>query len=140
MPLVSFSYATSEFATNTILTFDIWTYSTSWITALAIEDRMAKALPSGSGVTFNIRSAGRWEYRDPGTGRWIEFDFADVAEIAQRIWTEYREELEVNEIPGESRGGIWLQRGTPFTQNVPDPNFMVKRRTGNIIIRSFTIY
>lgn len=141
MPFISFSYATSEYATNTLLTFDILTYSVSWIQALAIEERLAKALPTGSGVTFDIRSAGTFEYLDPRTGLWTEFVLEDAGRIAQELADKgYSPILDVEEIPGKPLGGIWLQRGTPFTQNATDPDFMVKRRTGNIIVRSFTIY
>lgn len=140
MPLISFSYGTSDFAQNTMMTFNIWSHSTNWIEALSIEEQIAQAVPSNSATVFNISSGSTFEYRDPGTGQWIEFDLADVQRIAQEIWDRYGTALDWRETPGKTRGGIWLQRGNPFTYSVPDPEFMIKRRAGNIIIRSFTIY
>lgn len=140
MPLISFSYATSGFAQNTMLTFDIWTYSVNWIDALSIESKIAQAVPTESATMFDITSGTTYEYRNPSTGIWIEFALTDVAQIAQDIWDRYQQPLDWKETPGKSRGGIWLQRGNPFTWNVPDTDFMIKRRTGNIIIRNFTIY
>lgn len=140
LPLISFSYATSDFAENTMMTFDIWSYSTNWIEALSIEDSISKAIPSQSDTSFEITSGTIYEYRNPSTGVWTEFNLRDVQGIAQDIWDRYREPLDWREIAGEKIGGIWLQRGNPFTQSVPDVDFMIKRRTGNIIIRSFMIY
>lgn len=140
MPLISFNYSTSDFAENTMMTFNVWTYSINWIECLSIENKMAQALPSQGDEIFDITSGTKYEYRNPGTGLWIEFDLADTARIAQEIWDRYRQELEYREIPGESRGAIQLRRGNPFTFGVSDPDFMIKRRAGNIIVRSFTVY
>lgn len=140
LPMITFSYPTSGFAENAMMTFDIWSHSTNWIECLSIEDKLARALPSQSDVLFDITSGAKYEYRDFSSGQWIEFDLADVARIAQEVWNKYQRELEWRETKGESRGGIWLQRGNPFTQSVTDVDFMIKRRTGNIIIRSFTVY
>lgn len=148
MPLISFGYPTTDFAVNGLITFNIWTESVNWIEAMSIEDRIAQALPSQSAVTFDVKTSGggvRLEYFHPGWREWIEFTLDQAADIAQDMWDIYGvHPLETRETPlpsgGKSRGGIWLQRGNPFTQSVSDPDFMVKRRTGNIVIRSFLIH
>lgn len=140
MPLISFGYPTGEFATNTMMTFNIWDSSVNWINVLSIENRITKALPSRSGVTFDIIGGTTLKYLDPGTGQWIPFTMEELPGIAQRIRKEYKQDVQTKSFPGESRGGIWLQRGTPFTQSIADPDNLIKRRTGNIIVRNFMIY
>lgn len=139
LPMITFSYPTSGFSENAMMTFDIWSHSTNWIECLSIEDKLARALPSQSDVLFEITSGAKWEYRN-NLGVWVEFDFANVQQIVQQQANLGNFPLETRETKGESRGGIWLQRGNPFTQSVTDPDFMIKRRTGNIIIRNFTVY
>lgn len=140
LPLISFGYATSDFAENTLMTFNIWSESFNWIEVLSIEGRIAKALPSNSDVMFELKSGSIYEYLNPSTGKWREFEIDEFNQLAQRIWDDYKQTVEWRETPGQLRGAIWLQRGNPFTQSVPDPDYLIKRRMGNIIIRSYTTY
>ena len=137
-PYITVSYATSEIFENTMLTFQIWTRSTTFNEVNAIAQLIQEVVPSMSQLTLDITGDNGYEYFNPDTSQWV---FVQTrAEVqTQAIKFAMRSPphiLQWRKVKGDTVGRLWLMRGTPFIQPRSIDDQTLRVYYGNIVLRS----
>lgn len=135
-PRITFSYQIGDFLTNTLTTFQVWTWSHNNSDLWAVCDKIAEEVPVECGTDINIAGGIIYEYKHPVNNNWIQFNIEDFQAIADAFPDK---EIQWRKIESNSSGGINIYRGSPFLTPSPKDEAMSRVMYGTLTARYLNI-
>lgn len=135
-PRITFSYQMGEYFTNTLTTFQVWTWGFNNTQLWSVCDKIAEAVPIESGTALTISGKIYHEYFNPETDTWEQFEVADFQAIADRYFPLI---IEWRRVESDSAGGIEIWRGNPFLTPSPKDEPLSRVMYGTLQARYLNI-
>lgn len=130
-PRITFSYQVGEYFANTLVTFQVWTWSHNNAELWSVCNRISDAVPIEAGTMLNIPGETYHEYYDPLSG-WARFEIGEFQSIADRFAPQ---SVEWRKVESKSAGGIEIWRGSPFLTPSPKDEAMSRVMYGTLQAR-----
>jgi len=141
-PYIIYDFNAPDIFQTTSISFQIWDRANNTINIDAISDKIIKNIQAAIGTVISVYSNEIYEYYDPDTESWQQFNIENFADIAKSFKSNFPDnEFTWVEHGGESIGALRLSRGSPFINSMPinpDEREFV-RYFGNIDVKSYLI-
>jgi len=135
-PRITFSYQMGDYFNQTLTTFQVWTWSHNNSQLWEVCNKISNSIQVESGASITIPGRIFYEYRNPDTGNWIEFDIDEFQNIADMLAPN---PVEWKKIELNSAGAIEIWRGNPFLTPSPKDNPLSRVQYGTLICRYLNI-
>lgn len=135
-PRITFSYSLTDVFVNSLTTYQVWTYSHNNAELWTVCDKIAEAVPVETGTEIIIPGETYFEYLNPITEFWVEFEITDFQSIADEFAPTA---IEWRRVESESAGGINIKRGTPFLTPSPKDEELSRAMYGTLQARYLNI-